>query len=357
MNKIFKKTKKGFDIYIEYFSSSTAKTIILLLFVNIIFLWGNIYLIEKNPQGLSRISSQLEAPVRSRIAEAGACDPCLANNASSPFLCTKVGGNSSSCSATDLTNTYNSTVCVNCVDLVASLTVSPSPSSSPTPTGDTNPTNSPTPTATITPTSTPSPTLSPSPSPTSVPTIEIHPPTTTPTASQDYGTAHVTFDVLIPGIGGNVWGGENNNPVRHARSFGIHFYNAQDNQIKQQEVTLTYNGSSYVGTATVTGIPMDSYTVRIELNNSLLKVIPGVVKINNDTTTSTPQVTLVMGNIENSNGYHNVLDILDYNAFLKCFSGPCVGAEKQLSDLNDDDRIDVRDLNILLRGFSSRNSN
>ena len=109
--------------------------------------------------------------------------------------------------------------------------------------------------------------------------------------------------------------------------------NAQDNQIKQQEVTLTYNGSSYVGTATVTGIPMDSYTVRIELNNSLLKVIPGVVKLKNDTTTSTPQVTLVMGNIENSNGYHNVLDILDYNAFLKCFNGPCTGADKQLSDL------------------------
>ena len=347
MNKIFKKTKKGFDVYIEYFSSSTAKTIILLLFVNIIVLWGNIYLIEKNPQGISHISSKLESPVKSRIAQAGACDPCLLNNASSPFLCTKIGGNSSSCSPTDLTNTDNSTVCVNCVDLVASLTVTPSntptltPTASPTPTaGDANPTNSPTPTST--------PTLAPTQAPSNTPV---------PTAAQDYGTAHVTFDVLIPGIGGDVWGGENNNPVRHARSFGIHFYNSQDNQIKQQEVTLTYNGSSYVGTATVTGIPMDSYTVRIELNNSLLKVIPGVVKLKNDTTTSTPQVTLVMGNIENSNGYHNVLDILDYNAFLKCFNGPCTGAEKQLSDLNDDDRIDVKDLNILLRGFSSRNSN
>jgi len=333
MNKIFKKTRKGFDIYIEYFSSSTSRTVILLLFVNIMFLWANIYLIEKSPQEVSHISSSQQAPVKSKIAEAGACDPCLANNASSPFLCTKIGGNESSCNSTDLTDQNSGIVCVNCVSVVESLTPAPSP----------EPTIS-----NATPIESPTPTSIPTNAPTNSPT---------PTAVQDYGTAHVTFDVLIPGIGGNIGGGENNNPVRHARSFGIHFYNAQDNQIKQQEVTLTYNGNSYIGTATVTGIPMDSYTVRIELNNSLLKVIPGVVRLKADSTTSTPQVTLVMGNIENSNGYHNILDILDYNAFFKCFNGPCANADKMLSDLNDDDRIDARDLNILLRGFSSRNSN
>lgn len=226
------------------------------------------------------------------------------------------------------------------------------PTATPTPTG-TAPTGTPTPTPTPTgaaPTATPTPTPTPSPTPTRIPTA-------TPTPVGPQSNAMVSFLVKLPGIGENTPGGENNNPIQHARSFQLYFYNSSDVIVKQMEVQLTYNGSLYAGTANASSVPLGPYAVRLKSNNSLLAIIPGVITLQKDKTVSTQQITLVTGNIDDNSGYHNVLDIMDYNAMLKCYSGKCTGSEKQQADLNDDGNIDAKDVNILLRAFATRNSN
>jgi hypothetical protein len=211
---------------------------------------------------------------------------------------------------------------------------------------------------------TPTPSLSSStPTPTTVsstptPTSNISN-TPSPTLSQTPSlgkTVSATFalNVKLPGIGNSKSTGENTVPKHNERDFRILLYDNIDNKVSESEVRLKFDGTLYKGAAQLQNTEPGSYTVKIKSNNSLLKVFPGVIKFDSGEEKQTPQITLVSGNIIDSNQSENTLDITDYNSLLSYFGKSVNDVSGELADLNDDGIVNEKDVNILLRGFLIR---
>lgn len=226
-----------------------------------------------------------------------------------PIGCTLSGG--SSCSCPQL-------VCV-----------SPSPSVSPVVSPGVTPSGPPTPT----------PTIAPLPS---EPPVTITP-STTPGAT-------IGLDITLPGIGPNTTLGENNSPLHNTREFNVYAFDNSGKEVAKTTANLTYNNGDYVGLASFGNIPNGPYTVKIRTGNSLVKIIPGIYELSMQNVASTPKTMLVTGDIKTDGDSNNLLDLLDYNALLSTFSS----TTNLAADLNDDGTVDAKDLNILLRGFATR---
>lgn len=167
--------------------------------------------------------------------------------------------------------------------------------------------------------------------------------------------AAVAVSLTLPGISPNTGINDNPVPLHPTRNFDVSLYNDQDELVKTGTASLTFNGTSYDGIATFSDIPAGSYVVKVKSDNSLIKAIPGVKKLESDKTTTTSQIALVTGNVDDGSGSKNILDLSDYNALLSCFDNKACDAKlKLLTDLNDDGKVDSRDFNILLRGFATR---
>lgn len=170
-----------------------------------------------------------------------------------------------------------------------------------------------------------------------------------PTAGAPIDTT-LTFKVTLPGIGTDVKLGLNNTPKRMDREFNVQFISQDDEIIQEEEVTLTYTNGVYQGNLETT-LPQDAYEVKIASDNSLIKTIPGVIQVSDTKSEFTlPTVSLITGNISQTDNSQNSLDIFDYNAMLTCFEQSCSFSQK--ADLNDDGIVDTKDFNILLRGFA-----
>jgi hypothetical protein len=180
-------------------------------------------------------------------------------------------------------------------------------------------------------------------------------PTPTATASATLQNAAVAVSVTLPGISPNAAIGDNTSPLHPTRNFDVSLYNNKDELVKTVSAPLTFNGASYNGVAKFSDIPIGSYIVKVKSDNSLYKALPGPKTLVSDTTIDTPTVALVTGNVDNTAGSENILDLSDYNALLSCFDNkPCDAKLKVLTDLNDDGKVDSKDFNILLRGFATR---
>lgn len=167
--------------------------------------------------------------------------------------------------------------------------------------------------------------------------------------------AAVSISVTLPGISPNTGINDNPVPLHPTRNFDVSLYNDQDELVKTETASLTFNGTSYDGIATFSDIPAGSYVVKVKSDNSLIKAIPGVKKLESDKTVTTSQIALVTGNVDDGSGSKNILDLSDYNALLSCFDNKACDVKlKLLTDLNDDGKVDSRDFNILLRGFATR---
>lgn len=95
------------------------------------------------------------------------------------------------------------------------------------------------------------------------------------------------------------------------------------------------------------------YTVRVKLDYTLWKTVPGIITITKGTNTLVPQVLLTPGDIDQN----NAVNILDYNILLDCFSDikparNCNDSKKRSSDITDDGFVNQFDYNLLLRIFS-----
>ncbi|MCL4354550.1 hypothetical protein M1349_03745 [Patescibacteria group bacterium] len=167
-------------------------------------------------------------------------------------------------------------------------------------------------------------------------------------------TGQTTFniEVKLPGIGGNTQVGENPSPKNQTRSVVLSIFDSADKLVKKVPGTVKFDGTtySYKGTVTVgSEVPAGSYTVKLNLDNTLVKRVPGIQTVGSGTV-NLPTVTLIPGDLDGD----NVLDLHDYNDFISCFgSKQCT--EKKLADFNDDGVIDEIDLNILKIGLAVRN--
>lgn len=228
-------------------------------------------------------------------------------------------------------------------------TETPVPTSTPTPSP--TPKASPTPVATLTPTAVPTPIATLTPAPTSIP------------AKYKY-----SLDVVLHGIGS---GGDNANP--NANSFSnktplhpdlkafVSIFNAS-NQLSATaagEVLYNTTSGSYKGIAsTDTEIPDGPYTVRVTVDKHLTRLLPGIQSftVSSSESAQLPQVAVVAGDITRD----NKLDIRDYNILLDCYSDLAVAPncadpkKKTDSDLNDDGNVGQFDYNLFLRELSTQ---
>lgn len=225
---------------------------------------------------------------------------------------------------------------------------SPSPSTTvsnttPTVTQATTPTNSPTPTASPTPTPTPTP----------IPTATL-----APTATPVPGSSVLNLKIQLPGIGNGATNlGLNSTPIRPQRLGTVEILTAQNVASMTANGTFTYNSSTsvYEGQFSLgNNLPSSAYNVRVKIDNTLKKVLPGQIQINAGQTANqtVPPVSLISGDLNND----NTLGIIDWTFMIACIKNEsaCTSSVRSLADLNDNGSIDERDVQILQRGFAIR---
>jgi hypothetical protein len=206
---------------------------------------------------------------------------------------------------------------------------------------------------------TPTPFVTPSPTrtPTQVPTSTPIPPTPTPLPQ----SIKVGITLLLHGIGK---GGDsvdqnalgNQTPITPQRSVTLQLINDQNVVISQPTGLLTYTSTTgdFKGTVDVgTAVPGGTYQVKVKTPLYLSSQIGSFFTLSQGQTTTLPSTTLVVGDSNND----NLLNILDYNLLLDCYSvfepaKNCDSAKQKSTDLNDDGKVNTTDTNLWLRELS-----
>lgn len=178
-----------------------------------------------------------------------------------------------------------------------------------------------------------------------------------PTPTNGPDETRILLTVSLPGIS-NRTGSAAAAPKRLARETKVEIYNASNQKVGEKTGNLVYDTSSklYKGTISLgTGFTSGQYVVKVKMDNSLWKRIPGIVTITANTDTNqTSQIQLVTGDLDQNNS----LTVVDYTNFVKCFKGEssCTDTLKVLADLDDDGtaKDDLDDLTILQKGFAVR---
>lgn len=162
------------------------------------------------------------------------------------------------------------------------------------------------------------------------------------------GNTTLALTVSLPGIGtGN---GNNTSPVETTRNFTISIFDGNNQEIKKVTAPLTFNGNEYIGDIDLgSDFPTEFYSVYVQGDNSLNKLIPGITKITKGQAASTLGVELETGDIDQN----NILDLRDYNVLISCLIGAGVCSSGP-ADLNSDANVNQEDLSILLRRFAQR---
>lgn len=160
----------------------------------------------------------------------------------------------------------------------------------------------------------------------------------------------ITLFAELPGIGTQV--GDNKNPKQPERGTQIAIYDASNQQVKDMTGKLKFDlqKNTYTGTLALGALPSGSYTIKLRMDNTLFKTVPGIQNlVSGRVTVASNVATLVSGDLDQN----NILDLFDYNIFLSCF-GDKQCAQKSRADLNDDGKVEEVDLNILQRSFALR---
>lgn len=198
-------------------------------------------------------------------------------------------------------------------------------------------------------------------------------PSPSSTISPPDSSSHIQFQVnlVLSGIGERVSGAQNvsnPNPTHTTKTVQLEFYQNGEAVVATQTGTVTFDQTTntFKGTLTTSqALVPGLYIVKVKVPGYLTRLFPGVLLINSQTTSYTlPQATLIPGDINTKtvNGVQiigdNIVNLLDYNVFIVCYNNPnslACGANKNLSDFNDDGKINSEDLLILNRSFEIRN--
>ncbi len=188
-------------------------------------------------------------------------------------------------------------------------------------------------------------------------------PTITPTSTPAPGNTTLSLTLLLHGIGqggdsANPASGGNPDPLHPQRNVRVEVLNAQNQLVATKDGAVNYNSTSGkftgnidMGSAFVTG----AYTVKVKTNQFLKSLVPGIQTITAGTTNQMPQTVLINGEINGD----NVINILDYNILMGCYSDflpavSCTAANNLLSDLDDDGAVNQFDYNLFLRELTNR---
>jgi len=198
------------------------------------------------------------------------------------------------------------------------------------------------------PTATPTPSSTPIPTPTTgvIPTATSYP---TPTIGANEKKLQISVD--IPGINS----AENPSPIHPQRKALIQVFNSANTKVKEVTHPLTI-GTDFKYKATI-GLGADladgSYLARVKLSNMISKQSSAILPISGTGNGPVFLESLISGDVNQD----NELSILDYNLLIDCSkNNVCQTTDEgqKTSDLNDDGKIDGKDLNLLYTGFASR---
>lgn len=198
---------------------------------------------------------------------------------------------------------------------------------------------------------------------TAIPAYVQIPDLITPTPSASASATFLSLTAYLHGIGGS---GDNTNPndsrlsnksPQHLqKSATVYIFDNQNLLISSNSGSLTYapaNGN-FIGNINIgSNVPQGQYTIKIQTSAHLLRLVPGIQTIMPQQTNAIPAVSLIAGDVNND----NMLNILDYNMIINCYSDllpakACTDANKILTDLNDDNAVNQVDYNLFLREIS-----
>lgn len=190
-------------------------------------------------------------------------------------------------------------------------------------------------------------------------TTTISPSTTTtvtpsqiPTVTLGAGEIGLKLSLKLPGISKR--NGENDHPVRTRRTVKVSVYDSTSSEsakVSEKTGTVDFNAATaqYEGNVGIgTSLPTGNYIVKVRMDNTLKKRLPGVVHIDQTKQdNATPVVELVTGDLDQN----NALDIQDFTNVMACFNHltACTGDVAILGDLDDDGVTtgDNDDINIM----------
>ncbi len=177
-----------------------------------------------------------------------------------------------------------------------------------------------------------------------VPTINASPPP---------GGASIRITAILPAVG-TVFASDNKVVKEPNRQVQIQLIQPgpDANTSITASGTLTFNGSAYTGYVIVPSIPSGNHQIKARLNNTLYKFIPGIYNIQDQSSINTSPVTLNSGDINQDNR----IDLLDYNIILGCVQKKpsCTTPYRALSDLDSNGIVESDDYNIFLTQLDFR---
>ena len=192
------------------------------------------------------------------------------------------------------------------------------------------------------------------------------------------GTA-VSFTLLLHGVGtagdnpnpnGNSL--SNKNPLHPQRNLQIQVFDTNNQSVASVSAPVTFDSASgtFIGAIGLgENFPAGSYSIKIQTDRYLKKLVPGIQAIVKDQTTALPPTQMIAGD---TNG-DNVLNVLDYNAMLDCGYGhlnPLPNADPNSAfasqacqvhapadnvDIDDNGIVNSADYNLFLRELSVQN--
>ena len=139
---------------------------------------------------------------------------------------------------------------------------------------------------------------------------------TSPTGSSQKTSVDLALSLTGIGTGS---AGINNNPKRPQRQVEVLVINSQGQQVSSISGAVNFDASSGVYNGTVdlnNNIPTGNYIIKVRMDNTLWKQIPGIQTITAGETTETPVTKLTTGDINQD----NVIDLLDYNLMISCLA-------------------------------------
>jgi len=189
----------------------------------------------------------------------------------------------------------------------------------------------------------------------------------------------LSFDLLLHGVGAagdnpNPTGNSlsNKNPLHADRNLDVEVYNTSNQLVSSKSGTITYASASGTFKGTVdlgATFATGNYNIKIKTDRYLKRLVPGVQHITQLQNNVVPQASLVAGDIAGD----NVLNVLDYNAFLDCGYGaltdvPLTDPDAAYNssacqvhkptinvDVDDNGTINSPDYNLFLRELSVQN--
>ncbi len=192
-------------------------------------------------------------------------------------------------------------------------------------------------------------------------------------------TTSISLDLLLHGVGAagdnpNPKGNDlsNKNPLHPQRDVDVIIIDNTNQVIATQAGAILYdNGNgSFTGKIDLgTSFPTGNYNIKVKTDRYLRKLVPGIQTITNLKDNKIPQIDVVAGDINDD----NILNVLDYNAFLDCGYGeinpipmidpnstfnkqPCQVHKPVINvDVDDNGVVDSPDYNLFLRELSVQN--